>query len=124
LVSAAREKRPFPVHGSGQTARSITYVDDLIDGLLAVAAANDDVAWPINLGSDDEVTTLELATLLADVAGLALVTDSQSARPEEPEPFRPDTDRARALGWQARTNLRDGLRRTYSWAMTEAFDYV
>jgi nucleoside-diphosphate-sugar epimerase len=124
FVSAASEKRPFPLQGTGHQTRSMTYVDDLVDGLLVVAAADLPTGQPINLGSEDEITMAVLAGVVADVAGVPLVTESHEARPEDPQQRKPDIGRARALGWAPRTELREGLRRTYEWAITEALQYA
>jgi nucleoside-diphosphate-sugar epimerase len=124
FLSAASEKRPFPIHGTGMQTRSMTYVDDLIDGLLTVAAANLSSGQPINLGSEEETTIIDLARVVAEIARVPLVIDSQAARPEDPQQRKPDITRARALGWQPRTSLHDGLRRTYAWALTEALQYA
>ena len=124
FLSAASEKRPFPIQGTGIQTRSMTYVDDLIDGLLTVAAADLRSGQPINLGSEDETTMIDLARVVAEIAGVPLVTDSQAARPEDPQQRKPDITRARALGWRPRTSLREGLRRTYTWALSEALQYA
>lgn len=125
FVSAASERRPFPVQGTGLQSRSMTYVDDLVDGLLVVAEAD---AWsvrtPINLGREDEITMADLASVVADVAGVPFVIEPHAGRPEDPQQRKPDISRARALGWEPRTDLREGLRRTYAWAVNEAVLYA
>jgi nucleoside-diphosphate-sugar epimerase len=124
FLSAASENRPFPIQGTGIQTRSMTYVDDLIDGLLTVAAADLRSGQPINLGSEEETTMIDLARVVAEIAGVPLVTDSQAARPEDPQRRKPDITRACALGWRPRTSLREGLQRTYTWALSEALQYA
>ena len=124
FLSAAMEKRPFPIQGTGMQTRSMIYVDDLVAGLLAVAAADLRSGQPINLGNEDETSMLDLARVVAETAGVPFVTDSETPRPEDPQQRKPDIRRARALGWHPRTSLREGLRRTYAWAQTEALQYV
>jgi nucleoside-diphosphate-sugar epimerase len=102
----------------------MTYVDDLVEGLLVVADSDVRGVQPINLGSEDEVTMAVLAGVVAEVAGVELDTEAQPARPEDPQQRKPDITRARALGWAPRVSLREGLRRTYSWAVTESVEYV
>jgi nucleoside-diphosphate-sugar epimerase len=125
FLSAARDRRPFPIQGTGQQTRSMTYISDLVDGLLAVADADAGVcAAPVNLGSEEETSMIDLARLIAEVAGVPLVTESQEARPEDPQQRKPDIARARQLGWQPYTTLRQGLQRTYDWAHSEALHYA
>jgi dTDP-glucose 4,6-dehydratase len=124
FLSAASQGRPFPIHGNGRQTRSMTYVDDLVDGLLVVAGAKLRTAQPINLGSEEETPMIDLARLVADVAGVPLTTEFEPARPEDPQQRKPDITRARQLGWQPRTTLREGLRRTYAWVHTEALHFA
>jgi nucleoside-diphosphate-sugar epimerase len=124
FLSAAAESRPFPIQGSGAQTRSMTYVEDLVDGLLAVANADVADGQPVNLGSEDEVSMLDLARMVADIAGVPFVATETPARPEDPQRRKPDITRAALLGWKPRTSLRTGLQRTYSWARTEAVQYA
>lgn len=124
FLTAACEKRSFPIQGTGMQTRSMTYVDDVVNGLLVVAAANFPFAPPINLGSEDEISMIDLARLIAEIAGVPFATALQMARPEDPKQRKPDITRARGLGWEPRTSLREGLRRTYAWAHTEALQYA
>jgi UDP-glucuronate decarboxylase len=124
FVSAAREGRPFPLQGSGSQTRSMTYIDDLIDGLLVVLDAESAAGQPINLGSEEETSMIDLARLVAEIADVPFGIDSHASRPEDPQQRRPDITRARALGWVPRTALRDGLAKTYEWAGGEALEYA
>jgi nucleoside-diphosphate-sugar epimerase len=124
FLSAAAALRPFPIQGTGSQTRSMTYVDDLVDGLLAVADADLHDGQPVNLGSEDEVTMLDLARIIADIANVPFVADEIPGRPEDPQRRKPDIARARLLGWKPRTSLRTGLERTYAWALTEAVQYA
>ncbi len=124
FLLAASRQHPFPIQGTGLQTRSMTYVGDLVDGLLTVAAADVHSGQPINLGSEEEITMIDLARVIAEIADVPFVTDSQAARPEDPQQRKPDIARARALGWRPQTSLRDGLRHTYAWALGEALEYA
>jgi len=124
LLAAARDDAPMPIHGDGRQRRSLTYVDDLVEGILCVARARFDDVTPVNLGSDDERSVLEIADVAAIVAGVHPKFDYLPARPEDPQRRRPDATRARALGWTANTALTDGLRKTYAWMIDDALNYA
>src|SRR3712207_8901915 len=49
------------IYGDGQQTRAFCYVDDMIGGLMAMMAADDDVTGPINLGNPHEIPILTLA---------------------------------------------------------------
>jgi dTDP-glucose 4,6-dehydratase len=107
---------PITVAGDGSQTRSLCFVDDTVEGILALAAS--DVRAPVNLGNDEELTVLELARRIRDLAG----SDSEIVHVErpmdDPQVRRPDITRARELlGWRPRVSLDDGLRRTLEWAL-------
>jgi nucleoside-diphosphate-sugar epimerase len=124
LLAAARDGLPMPIHGDGSQRRSLTYVDDLVDGILCVGAANLNELQPVNLGADDERSVLEIAEAAAAVAGVRAHYEFLPARPEDPQRRRPDATRARLLGWRAQVSLTEGLRRTYAWMGRDALEYA
>lgn len=71
FLSKIKEGRPVLVHGDGSQSRSFTYIEDLIEGIIAVEnneTANG-FAKSYNLGSKTETTILELANLCIEIAG-------------------------------------------------------
>src|SRR5580658_8498097 len=59
FVTQAIRGEPLTVYGDGSQTRSLCYVDDLVAGLLALLDSS--YSGPVNLGSDDERTVLEVA---------------------------------------------------------------
>ena len=114
FATQALKGEPVTVHGDGSQTRSLCYVEDTVRGLVALACS--DVAGPVNLGNDQEITVLELARTVRDTAGSSspiLFVD----RPEDdPHVRRPDTTLAsQQLGWEPATGLVEGLSRTLTW---------
>lgn len=108
-------ERPFGVWGSGKQTRSFLYVEDMVRGVL-MAGARPDVAGPLNLGSEEEVTIADLARLIIEVSGLDVAVVPDPTRPDGQPRRACDTTRARAqLGFVAQTPLREGLARTIDW---------
>ncbi|MDB5027396.1 MAG: NAD-dependent epimerase/dehydratase [Candidatus Eremiobacteraeota bacterium] len=124
LIAAAHEGRPFPIHGTGAQTRSLTYVDDLVSGILTVANAPLQTPQPVNLGTDEETSVIDVARRLATVAGVGFEVEHLPARPEDPQRRRPDPAFAASLGWVAQTRLDDGLRTTHRWFAEEGMAYV
>ena len=119
FITQALANRPLTIYGDGQYTRSLCYVDDLLEGLLAVMATDrpDAAGRPFNLGNPEEHTILEYAQLV-----LELIPSSSSSIsyhdpvPDDPARRRPDIGRARSeLNWQPRVPLRDGLSRTIDY---------
>lgn len=106
--------KALTVAGDGTQTRSLCYVDDLIDGLVSMAASG--LPGPVNLGNPHEVSMLTLAREIRDLAAspssIAFV-----ARPEDdPQVRRPDISLARdTLGWSPSVPREQGLRRTITW---------
>ena len=67
FVTQALRGEPLTVYGDGSQTRSLCYVDDLAAGLLALL--DSDCTGPVNLGSDDERTVLEVAQLVLELSG-------------------------------------------------------
>src|SRR5450755_3445232 len=64
FVVQALRNRDINVYGAGTQTRSFCYVDDLVEGLMALMQTTDDVTGPINLGNPGEFTILELAEMI------------------------------------------------------------
>ncbi|MDX5576951.1 GDP-mannose 4,6-dehydratase [Streptomyces griseus] len=115
FVKQALAGEPLTVYGSGLQTRTLCYVDDLVDGLLALARSS--VAGPVNLGGTEERTVLQLATEIARAAGGEPPVIEHRRLPEDdPRRRRPDLTLAgELLGWRPRTALDDGLASTVAW---------
>ena len=110
----ALQNQPLTVYGNGAQTRSLCYVDDLIDGIVRLLAT--DYADPVNLGTDDEVTMLQLATRIRDLSGSSSEIVFKPLPEDDPKQRRPDLTRARKLlNWQPRTSLDVGLGKTIKY---------
>ena len=104
------------IYGSGEQTRSFCYVDDLVDGLLAMMNTPADVAGPVNLGNPEEVTMRELADKVAAIVGVPANLDRRPLPEDDPMQRCPDTSLAqRLLKWSASTPLDKGLEQTVNW---------
>ena len=114
FFTQALRGEPLTVYGDGSQTRSLCYVDDLVAGMLAVLDGPDPM--PFNVGTQDEVTVLELARLVQEVSGSPSGIELRPLPQDDPRQRRPDTTRAREiLGWQPRVPLVEGLRRTLEY---------
>jgi UDP-glucose 4-epimerase len=101
------------VYGTGTQTRDYIYVGDVVSGLLAAAAS--DETDPINIGTEEETTVLELVEMLAEISGdSSFQAQLADARLGEIDRSCLDVGRARdALGWTSQVPIREGLRLTY-----------
>jgi GDP-L-fucose synthase len=101
--------------GDGSPTREFLYVEDAADGLL-LAAERYDGPEPVNLGTGREISIRELATLIAELTGFGGEITWDTSMPNGQPRRQLDITRARELfGFEAHTELRDGLARTIAW---------
>jgi UDP-glucuronate decarboxylase len=96
-------------------------VSDLIDGLTALMSyEGQDAAEPVNLGSSEEKSMLEVVDCLSTILQRKLDIDFRPLPGDDPQRRRPDTTRAKSrLNWQPRVPLLDGLRETVEFFRRE-----
>jgi UDP-glucuronate decarboxylase len=116
IVQALRGEA-LTVYGDGAQTRSFLFVDDLIDGVLALMRYEAEGAHqPVNIGSPHECSMNELVATLGRVLGKPLKTVQRALPVDDPVRRRADTTRAAEwLGWSARVSLEDGLARTVAY---------
>ncbi len=121
---AALAGEPLTVYGSGSHTRTFCYVDDLVDAIVRFATRPGLRGRVINVGGTGEHTMRELAATTARLAGVALRTERRPLPQDDPVRRAPDLTLAgELLGWEARTDLETGLRRTLDYfrsALTSA----
>jgi dTDP-glucose 4,6-dehydratase len=114
FIGQALRGDPLTVYGDGSQTRSLCYVDDLIEGIVRLLDVEH--AEPVNLGNPAEVSVLELAQLIRNLCGSASEIVFRPLPEDDPRIRRPDVTAARQLlGWEARTPLEPGLKRTIAW---------
>ena len=107
---------PITMFGDGQQSRSFCYVDDLIEGLVRLMNAPDEVTGPVNLGNPCENTILELAEKIIALTGSRSEIIFQPPPVDDPQRRQPDIALARrTLDWEPRVKLEDGLARTIAY---------
>jgi dTDP-glucose 4,6-dehydratase len=130
IVQALRGE-PLTVYGDGSQTRSFCYVDDLVDGLLAVLSHPSDrsvaqrvdkgflyrsgdevdsIHQPINLGNPEERSVLRIAEIVRAVVGSSAPLKFQPLPVDDPHVRCPDTSRAwRLLHWTPQISLEEGI---------------
>ena len=101
------------VYGDGLQTRSFCYVDDLIEAIIRLTATGDEFSGPVNLGNPTEITILELAERVIDLAGSQSRIVYRDLPMDDPAKRCPDISLAKAkLGWEPTVSLEEGLKRT------------
>jgi dTDP-glucose 4,6-dehydratase len=114
FMAQAIRGEPLTVYGEGTQTRSLCYVSDLVQGVLAVLMNGDSL--PFNLGNPEEVTVMELAQTIIRLAGSKSRIVHRELPEDDPKQRRPDITRAKTkLGWEPKVGLEDGLRLTLDY---------
>jgi nucleoside-diphosphate-sugar epimerase len=114
FISQALRAEPLTVYGDGSQTRSMCYVDDEITGLVALLDSS--LVGPVNIGSPDERTMLELADLVLELTNSDSSLEFLPLPTDDPVKRCPDITLATTeLGWVPQVDLRDGLARTIDY---------
>jgi GDP-L-fucose synthase len=107
--------REVVLWGDGSPTREFLYVDDAADAIVT-AAERYDGGEPVNLGSGEEITIRDLASLVATETGFTGTIRWDVTKPNGQPRRRLDVSRAeRLFGWKAKTTLVEGLKKTVDW---------
>jgi dTDP-glucose 4,6-dehydratase len=118
FVRQAISGNDLTVYGDGSQTRSFCYVDDLIDGFLALM--DSDVQAPVNLGNPDERTIQNLAELVIEVTGSNSGIAHEPLPPDDPKVRRPDISKAKdRLSWEPDIGIRIGLEHSMEYFSKE-----
>ena len=102
------------VWGTGEPLREFLYVDDLADALIYLMKTYDDVDF-VNVGTGQEISIKELALTIQAVVGFEGELVFDTSKPNGTPRKLLDVSRLNSLGWQAQTDLKTGIEKTYAW---------
>lgn len=112
FIIQALKNNPITVYGDGSQTRSFCYVDDMVDGLLAMME-QERLTGPINLGNPGEFTILELARKVIELTGSKSEIVHKQLPADDPKQRQPDIGLAKEkLGWEPAVALDEGLKST------------
>ncbi|MCF8027568.1 MAG: SDR family oxidoreductase [Desulfobacteraceae bacterium] len=108
--------KDITIYGDGSQTRSFCYVDDMVEGLMAMMDSPAGTTGPVNLGNPQETPILALAEKIVEMTQTKADIAFAPLPENDPVRRRPDTTKARQLlNWQAATDLDTGLSRTIKY---------
>lgn len=110
-VSASRA---VTIWGTGTPRREFLYVDDMADAVVFLME-HFSAEELVNVGIGSDVSIRELAEAIAEVTGFEGQLEFDLSKPDGTPQKLLDVSRLSSLGWQAKTSMLEGLRRTYAW---------
>lgn len=121
VVTQALSGDDITIYGSGEQTRSFCYVEDLVEGLLALTFHQGDYFGAINLGNPSEMTVRDLVARVIELTGARSRIVERPLPIDDPQRRRPDISLAQdILGWRPRVDLTTGLERTIRHFSEEA----
>jgi UDP-glucuronate decarboxylase len=114
IVQALRGE-PITIYGDGSHTRSFCYVDDLLDGMVALMDGEESIG-PVNIGNPEEISIRTLAEEVIRLTGSRSSIEQLPLPQDDPRQRKPDISLARKLlGWAPRTSRAEGLARTIEY---------
>jgi len=116
FIVQALKGNDITIYGDGSQTRSFCYVDDLVNGLIAMMATEGPVTGPINLGNPTELSVGELAASIIKLSGSDSKITFKSIPQDDPKRRKPDISQAsNLLNWAPSIELVPGLKQTIAY---------
>jgi dTDP-glucose 4,6-dehydratase len=118
FIYQALTNQPITVYGDGTSTRSFQYYSDLVEGIYRLLLSDEKL--PVNIGNPFEMTILEFAHAVIEVARsqseVTFVHPQDERITDDPKMRRPDIRKAQQiLNWEPKVNLADGLAKTVEY---------
>ena len=118
---AKEEKSPsVTIWGTGTPRREFLFVDDLAEACCFVMKQYDE-SGILNIGTGVDLAIHELAEVIAEVVGFKGEIVYDTSKPDGTPVKLLDVSKMKQLGWQATTQLREGIEKTYSWFLQKYY---
>jgi UDP-glucose 4-epimerase len=105
---------PFPIMGDGAETRAFCYVDDIVDGIMTMAAAGEH-RQVYHIGNPDMVSIADVVRLLGPVFSRDFEVVPSEAPAGGTRLRCPDIGKMKAIGYAPKVGLAEGLARTAAW---------
>jgi len=116
FIVQALTNKELTIYGDGNQTRSFCYIDDLVEGLLKLMDYSDTLL--LNLGSDTEISILEVAKLIIEMVNPKLNWIYLPLPEDDPIRRKPDIKLAYSkIGWSPKIDINEGLRNTIKHLM-------
>jgi UDP-glucose 4-epimerase len=119
FIRLAIDRKTIKVFGDGSILRDFLYVQDTVDAIMKSAMCDEAYGEVFNVGVDKPISFLDLVKTIIDLAGggnweFAPFTPERAV--QEPGDFYSDISKARAvIGWEPKTDIREGIARTIEY---------
>jgi nucleoside-diphosphate-sugar epimerase len=112
--------------GDGQEIRDLTYIDDQIQGILALTENGDYKGEAYNIGSGTGTKIIDLAYEISKQMNLTpeIVCTVNKTEKHHGKIWIADIRKALALGYKPQINLEEGLKKTIQWVKSQKLEHI
>jgi UDP-glucose 4-epimerase len=116
FIGQVNSGEPITIHGDGKQTRTLTYIDDEADGIVAAIEHSEVVNETINISSEEELSVLDWAHIIMKVLGKEVpIVHIQDRKGQTHRELIDASKAKRLLGWEAKYSFEEGIQKTYDW---------
>jgi len=118
FITQALKGEDITIYGDGNQTRSFSYVDDTVNGIIALINSNYNEVF--NIGNPNEITVNQLATEIIKLTNSNSKIINKNLPKDDPKQRQPDISKAKEkLDWKPEIDLETGLKKTILWIDSE-----
>ena len=118
LIVQALNNDDITIYGDGSQTRSFSYVDDTVNGILALMKSDKHDVF--NIGNPNEMSIKELSSVILRLTDSKSKLVYEDLPNDDPKQRRPDITKAKEhLNWEPKVDLEEGLTMTIDWIKKE-----
>nr|WP_284046805.1 GDP-L-fucose synthase [Gelidibacter japonicus] len=113
---------PVKLWGTGMAKREFLLVDDLAEAVV-FSLENDLEESLYNIGTGTDISIKELAEVIQRIVGHTGEIEWDKTKPDGTPRKLMDVSKLKQEGWQSKTDLKEGIEKTYEWFLNHQDDY-
>jgi dTDP-glucose 4,6-dehydratase len=118
FITQALKGEDITIYGDGNQTRSFSYVDDTVNGIIALMNSNFNEVF--NIGNPNEITVKQLASEIIKLTNSNSKIIYKNLPKDDPKQRKPDISKAKEkLNWKPEIDLESGLKKTILWINSE-----
>jgi nucleoside-diphosphate-sugar epimerase len=132
FINQIKRNEPITIHGDGKQTRTLTYIDDEVEGIAQVIKS-DVVNDTFNISTEEEISVTYMSSVIreemgvpdhpvvkiADRKGQTFTEQISTGKMRDVRIWKgryaPNPMKVNGLGWVAKTSFREGIRKTLEW---------
>jgi len=117
FIDKAHRKETIEIHGSGNQTRTMTYVDDIVNGIITIAES-DPKFTIVNVTTEEAVSVLDMIKYAKNVTGNDVKCVNIEDRNGQIYKEVIHSKRLQSLGWKWKTTFEEGMRESYDFYLS------